>query len=49
MTKAHSQEQGWTCGPQKESNVVVGSREEEASALTFLFAHQAGGNKISLC
>lgn len=49
MTKAHSREQGWTCGPQKEGSVVVGSREEEASALTPLFAHQAGGNKISLC
>lgn len=49
MTKAHSGEQGGTCGPQKEGNVVVGSREEEASALTLLFAHQAGGNKISSC
>lgn len=49
MTKAHSWEQGWTCGPQKESNVVVGSTEEEASALTLLFSHQAGGNKISSC
>ena len=49
MTKAHSQEQGWTWVPQKEDNVVAGSREEEASALTLLFARQTEGSKISSC
>lgn len=47
--KGDSQEQGWTWGPQNKDDIVAGSREKEGNAMTFLFAHEAGGSKVSSC